>query len=214
MNAQNTKLIEAFEANHPRLTSCMSALIQAAQMIIGCYQNNGKLLVCGNGGSAADSDHIVGELMKGFCLRRELSADQKKKIEDKNPKDVDFLCQNLQQGLPAISLTGHSALITAFLNDVEPSMIFAQQVLGYGKEGDVLIGLSTSGNSKDVVQAIQVANSFGIHTIGFTGMKPSKMSELCEITLQAPQHETYLIQEDHIRLYHLLCLLIENELFG
>lgn len=214
MKQKNTELVEKFRTRHPQLNDAVDQLLEAADMLVDTYKKGGKVLVCGNGGSASDAEHIVGELMKGFCLKRELPEKIRGRIKAQNPDEAQFLCDNLQQALPAISLVSHSALITAFMNDVEPSMVFAQQVLGYGKPEDTLIGLSTSGNSENVINAIRVANSIGLHTVGLTGACASKMSELCDVTIQAPQKETYLIQEEHIKLYHLLCLIIENEFFG
>lgn len=214
MKQKNMELVNEFRTRNPHLNTAVDQMLEAAKHILDTYQNGGKVLVCGNGGSAADAEHIVGELMKGFCLKREVSEELRDKIAAKNPKEAQFLCENLQQALPAIALVSHSALMTAFMNDVEPSMVFAQQVLGYGKPEDTLIGLSTSGNSKNVVNAVRIANSLGLHTIGFTGECPSKMSELCDVAIQAPQKETYMIQEEHIKIYHLLCLIIENEFFG
>jgi D-sedoheptulose 7-phosphate isomerase len=175
-----------------------------------CYLGGGKVLVCGNGGSAADSEHIIGELMKGFILKRRIKQEDRDRIKTMFPEDWQYLSENLQGALPAISLVSQSALAYAYINDVAPDMVFAQQLYGYAKEGDVLIGLSTSGNSKNVVNAIKVAKAFGVKTVGMTGDNGGIMKGICEITIQAPEHETYKIQELHLPVYHALCAMIES----
>ena len=161
------KLFDAY----PHLEECRQSIIDAYRIIKNCYQDDGKLLICGNGGSAADSEHIVGELMKGFLLKRRPDQDMIEKLKKKYPDTWEYLADNLQGALPAISLTNHPALSTAFSNDVAPDMVFAQQVFGYAKEGDVLLGLSTSGNSKNVINAIKIAKTLNIKTIAMTGEK-------------------------------------------
>ena len=191
-------------ADHPCLKETADNIFAAYSLLADCYEKNGKLLVCGNGGSAADSDHIVGELMKGFRLKRPLSSRDRMKLSDAFPEEGQYLIDNLQGALPAISLSNHSALVTAYLNDVQPDMIFAQQVYGYGKPGDVLLGLSTSGNSRNVINAIKVATAFGLKTIGMTGESGGEMKGLCDITIRAPSSATYKVQEYHLPVYHAL----------
>ena len=164
-----------------------------------CYENGGKLLVAGNGGSAADAEHIVGELMKGFKMPR---------------KPESAFAEKLQGALPAIALDGHPALSTAYMNDCEPLLCFAQQVNGYGKTGDVFLGISTSGNSKNVLFAATTAHAKGLKVIGLTGAKDSKLKDMSDVCIKAPQTETYMIQELHLPIYHYLCLMLEDKFYG
>jgi D-sedoheptulose 7-phosphate isomerase len=169
------------------------------------FASGGKLLVCGNGGSAADADHIVGELMKGFYKKRSLPAEEASKLGE--------YARYLQGALPAIALTQHAALSTAFLNDVNPEMGFAQQVYGYGRDGDVLLGISTSGNSKNVCNAVRVAMNLGIKTIGLTGRKGGRLSEISDVCIGVPADITADIQELHLPIYHTLCAMLEELFF-
>jgi D-sedoheptulose 7-phosphate isomerase len=194
----------------PELGYLRERLNQTVETICESYRAGGKILLCGNGGSAADSEHIAGELMKSFILPRRLPSDDAAKLGAYD----DTLAGKLQRGVPTISLTGHPALSTAILNDTDPYIAFAQQVYVLGKPGDVLIGLSTSGNSRNVVNAIAVARAFGITSIAFTGSKPSRAQELADITIDVPTSETYRVQEYHLPLYHCICLMVEEELFG
>lgn len=190
-------------------------IIKAVEAIIKTYQQSGKLLVCGNGGSAADSEHIVGELMKGFLLKRPLKNERIKSIKESvKGEKADYIIEHLQGALPAISLVSHSALGTAFANDVAADMIFAQQVYGYGKIGDTVLGISTSGNAKNVVNAMCVGKAFGLTTIGLTGEKESAISAICDITIRVPYQITYKVQEEHLKIYHLICAVVENEFFN
>ena len=170
-------------------------------------------MVCGNGGSAADAEHIVGELMKGFKLKRPLSAEQRLLLKSAFPDDGDFFADNLQQAIPAISLVSQTSVSTAFANDINPEMVFAQLVMGYGKPDDTIIGLSTSGNSQNVVNACKVAKASGIKTIGFTGESESLLSKVCDVTIRVPAKEVYRIQELHVPVYHTLCAMLETEMF-
>ena len=201
-------------ANHPLLRVCGESVLAAYQLLRNCYHNKGLIMVCGNGGSAADAEHIVGELMKGFKLRRPLSREQRLLIQSAFPDDGAFLSENLQQAIPAISLVSQTSISTAFINDVEAEMVFAQLVLGYGKPGDALIGLSTTGNSKNVVNACKIAKALGIRTIGFTGEKQSRLSEICDVTIRVPAQEVYRVQELHLPVYHTLCAMLEADVFG
>ncbi len=193
---------------YPSLEVNKEDIQSAVEQLIKCYQSDGKLLCCGNGGSAADCEHIVGELMKGFMLPRRLSDDLISKISD------DTLSNALQYGLPAISLVSHSALTTAFSNDRMPEAGFAQQVLGYGRKNDVLLCLSTSGNSLNCVYAAKVAKAIGMKVISLTGKLESKLSQLSDVTIQVPEVETYKAQELHLPVYHTICLMLENEFYG
>jgi D-sedoheptulose 7-phosphate isomerase len=187
---------------------------KAAETIIETYKNGGKVLVCGNGGSCSDADHIVGELMKSFEGRRPLSLPLQEKLKQLSPETGAMLAEKLQQGLPAISLTVHSALITAIANDISGEVIFAQQVTGYGNQGDVLIGLSTSGNSQNVIDAMIVAKAKGMTTIGMTGETGGKMKEWSDILINVPEKRTAFVQELHLPVYHAICMMIETEIFG
>ena len=198
---------------YPQLSCIKEDLYSAYKLIEESYQNGGKLLVAGNGGSAADAEHIVGELMKGFKLLRKPTTDFSMKLIEKNKELGKVLAENLQGALPAIALDGHPTLSTAYMNDCEPLLCFAQQVNGYGKEGDVFLGISTSGNSKNVLYAAVTAQAKGMKVIGLTGEKESKLSALSDVCIRVPQTETYLIQELHLPVYHCLCLLLENRFF-
>ena len=200
--------------DYPKLEGCRESVTRAFHILHQCYVSKGRAMVCGNGGSAADAEHIVGELMKGFLLKRELTEADRERLRMAFPQDCQYLSANLQRALPAISLVSQSALATAFINDVAPDMLFAQQVYGYGRAGDVLIGLSTSGNSQNVVNAIKIAKSFEIHTIGLTGENGGLMKNLCDVTITVPACETFKVQEYHLPVYHALCAMIERELFG
>ncbi|WNQ09096.1 SIS domain-containing protein [Paenibacillus aurantius] len=204
-----TKLVR----NYPELDVCLSDIQKAADTIIHTYRRGGMVLVCGNGGSAADSEHIVGELMKGFMLKRPVGADMREKLEDAFPGEGEALADNLQGALPAISLVSHTALATAFANDVAPDMVFAQQVFGYARPVDTVIGISTSGNSSNVVKALQVARSLGAATIGMTGGHGGRMKEICDTTICVPYDSTPDVQERHLPIYHAICIAVEEEFF-
>ena len=186
------------------LEECREDIIKARDAIIRCYENGGKMLICGNGGSCADSDHIVGELMKGFLLKREID----------DPRLPSHICEKLQAALPAISLPSQSAALTAFMNDVDPSLVYAQLLYGYARPNDLFLGLSTSGNSQNVVNAATVAKAVGIATIAMTGARESKLSEISDVTIRVPECETFKIQELHLPIYHYLCASVEEHFFG
>ncbi|MEN6580886.1 MAG: SIS domain-containing protein [Armatimonadota bacterium] len=189
-----------------------NAIKQAVEAICECHSRRGKILVCGNGGSAADSGHIAGELMKNFCLHRQVPDDDKARLLKIDGGDE--LAKSLQPGMPVIALCDQSVLSTAIINDTDPAMIYAQQVYVYGRPGDIMLGISTSGNAVNVSNALKVAKAFGLVTIGMTGTKPSKMNALCDVLINAPASETYLIQEYHLPIYHTICLMVEHEAFG
>lgn len=208
------KHIEDLIERYPALNVCAEDVETAFEYIKTSYENGGKLLIAGNGGSAADSEHIVGELMKSFKKPRKLSPAQQESLKAVNEELGTVLADNLQGALPAIALVGHPALTTAYMNDCEPLLCFAQQVNGYGKAGDVLLGISTSGNSKNVLYAATVAKAKGMKVVGLTGKKDSRLKELADVTIQVPQTETYMIQELHLPVYHCLCLLLEDYFFA
>lgn len=206
--------IDLLMERYPSLESAKNDIVAAYLLLGESYKNGGKLLVAGNGGSAADAEHIVGELMKGFKLPRKPEADFAEKLVEENQELGSVLAENLQGALPAIALDGHPALSTAYMNDCEPLLCFAQQVNGYGKSGDVFLGISTSGNSKNVLYAATTAHAKGMKVIGLTGAKDSKLKDMSDVCIKAPQTETYMIQELHLPIYHCLCLMLEDRFFA
>lgn len=202
-------LIERYSVLEP----CRTSLTEAVNAVCESYRNGGKLLVCGNGGSASDAEHIVGELMKGFILKRPIDDSLYEKMKKICPTEADYLRDNLQGALPAVSLMNAVALNSAFANDQAPDLAMAQQVLGLGKAEDVLIGISTSGNSANVIYAVQMARVKGIKTIGLIGNRECRLKDLCDIAICVPETETYKIQELHLPVYHMLCMAVENEFF-
>lgn len=181
--------------------------------LIRCYESGGKLLVCGNGGSCADAEHITGELMKGFLKTRPLSEERKAQMTADVPQLEGIDLGKLQQGLPAITLNSGVALTTAFANDCDPELIYAQQVLGLGKKSDVFLGISTSGNAKNVFSAAAVAKSMGIATVALSGRDGGRLKEICDISIVVPESETYIIQELHLPVYHAVCATVEDHFF-
>ena len=207
-------LVNPLCERYPSLLAVKPALEEASNQLIACYEQGGKVLACGNGGSCADADHIVGELMKSFELKRPVKQGIREKLAALSPERGSYLAEHLQQGLPAISLTAHTALMTAVANDIDGEVIFAQQVIGYGKVGDVLIAISSSGNSQNVVDACLVAKAMNLTVIGLTGETGGKMKELCDVLINVPGRRTAFVQELHLPVYHTLCLVIEHHFFG
>ena len=201
-------------SNYPQLSGCVDDISAAFELLKNVCMRGGLIMTCGNGGSAADAGHIVGELMKSFKLKRPLTAEQKETLVTAFPDDGAYFAGHLQRGIRAISLSGQSTLMSAYINDVDPDMVFAQQVFGYGAVGDALIAISTSGNSKNVVYACKVAHAFGIGTIGMTGEDGGKLLEICDVTIRVPACETFRVQEYHLPVYHALCAMLEIEMFG
>lgn len=204
------KYIDQLIERYPSLSVCKKDIEDAAKAMIESFKNGGKLLVAGNGGSCADSDHITGELLKSFCKKRNPSADFINQIKAIDADTGAYLADKLQGSLPAIALTNNTALMTASLNDVDGNVMFAQQVNGYGVKGDVFLGISTSGNSKDIVYPTVVAKAKGLKTIALTGKNGGKLKGLADICIVVPQNETFMIQELHLPVYHALCLEIEE----
>ncbi len=198
---------------YPKLAICKGDIEEAFCLLEECFRKGYKLLIAGNGGSAADAEHIVGELMKGFKLKRELPEDYAKALKGASPELGPVLSESLQSALPAIALDGHPGLTTAYMNDCEPLLCFAQQVNGYGQTGDVFLGISTSGNSKNVLYAAAVARAKGMKVIGLTGERESKLSAYADVCIKVPETETYMIQELHLPVYHAICLMLEKEFF-
>ncbi|GEP65551.1 phosphoheptose isomerase [Clostridium beijerinckii] len=198
---------------YPVLEIIKAEIIEAYCALEELYKNGGKLLIAGNGGSAADADHIVGELMKGFKKKRKISDEFSKKLIDIDDVMGKKLAEKLQDGLPAIALNNHAALATAYLNDVDGILCFAQQVNGYGKKGDVFLGISTSGNSENVYYAAITARAKGMKVIGLTGKDGGKLKSISDVLITVPEYETYMIQELHLPVYHCLCLMLEEKFF-
>ena len=203
-------LYERFSA----LSECKNDIDSFISMMLETYKSGGKILLCGNGGSCADCDHIVGELMKSFMYERKPDAEFCEKLKNHFHEEADKVSGCLQTGIPAISLPSQTAVLSAYLNDVEPEYVYAQLVYGYAKKNDMLIALSTSGNSKNVVNAVKVAKAVGIKTAAITGANESKLSQLCDTCVRVPETETYKIQELTLPVYHHLCACLEKILFG
>lgn len=208
------KEIENLVDRYPKLAVCKEDIVKSYKILEEAFLNGRKLLVCGNGGSASDSEHIVGELMKEFKLKRKVYTEHAAALKEIDSELGQVLAENLQGALPAISLTGHSSLTTAFMNDAMPELVFAQQVNGYGKPGDVFLGVSTSGNSKNVLYAAVNAKAKGLKVIGLTGAKENKLMKYADVCIRVPETEIYKIQELHLPVYHCLCLMLEDHFFG
>ncbi|HRR33085.1 MAG TPA: SIS domain-containing protein [Kiritimatiellia bacterium] len=205
-------MTDALFRRYPCLAPFADRLSAATEAIVGCHANNGLVLLCGNGGSAADASHIAGELLKGFLNRRPPSPGQADLLV-REMGDA-HLAAKLQRGVRAVNLCEASSIITATANDLGPELIFAQQVFALGRPGDILIGLSTSGNAENVTRAMQTARAVGLTTIGFTGARPGRMDAFCDLLFKVPETETYRIQELHLPLYHALCAQVEAVCFG
>lgn len=208
------KHIDLLINRYPELSSQKQNILEAYKIMEKCYKNRGKVLAAGNGGSAADAEHIVGELMKGFENKRTLSSEFQNLLISIDSQMGKTLADNIQGCLPAIALDGHVALSTAYMNDCEPLLCFAQQVNGFGKTNDVFLGISTSGNSKNILYAATMAKAKGMMVIGLTGAKNSELSNIADVTIRSPQTRTYMIQEHHLPIYHCLCLMLEDTFFG
>lgn len=206
-------LLENLIQRYPELSTCVEDIQQAVSLLESSFRDGGKLLICGNGGSASDSEHIVGELMKGFRLARPLPGKAREALLDTFPNEGTYLADHLQGALPAISLSSQVALVTATANDTAPDMVFAQQVYGYGKPGDVVLGISTSGTSRNVCYALQVGRAFGMHTIGLTGATGGMLPALCDIAVCVPYSSTTEVQERHLPIYHVLSAMLEDLFF-
>jgi D-sedoheptulose 7-phosphate isomerase len=203
MNARLQDLLHRY----PVLSVCQADVSLAFDMMRDCFQRGGKMLLCGNGGSAADAEHWAGELLKGFVRKRTLSEKDRRGLSAE-------LAAKLQTGLPAIPLTGFTSLSTAFANDVDPQLIFAQLVSALGRPGDILVGISTSGNARNVCAAMEVAKARGLSRVGLSGKTGGRLLAHCDLCIRAPATETYLIQEFHLPIYHCLSLMLEDEFFG
>jgi len=214
MKDSTRKIIDSLFCRYPELKRCEGDIIEVFQIMLHAFQSGKKILVCGNGGSASDSEHIVGELMKSFKIPRPLPMEDYSALQKKYPAEGTYLASNLQCGLKAIALNSNSTLLTAYSNDVDADMVFAQQVYAYGEPGDVLLGISTSGKAINVNNAIKIASAFGMAAIGLCKESGGEMLGLCDVCIRVPEEETYLVQELHLPVYHALCAAIENEYFS
>jgi len=211
---KNDKSLDQLCERYPALSGLRNTIAEAAGMIINCYTRGGKLLICGNGGSSADADHFTAELMKSFESGRPLDESLKKRFHEISGTRGRYLAESLEHALPAISLPSNTALATAISNDIDPSLIFAQQVIGYGEEGDVLIGISTSGNSQNIVDACIAAKALNLNVIGISGKTGGKMKHYCDLLVNVPETRTAWVQELHLPVLHTLCLIVENHFYS
>lgn len=211
------KIIDELITRYPALEVCRQDLFDVTEKIFDGFRRGNKLITCGNGGSAADAMHIVGELMKSFRLPRRIEncrPEFVQRAQELFPADVEYFKANLQGALPAVSLVGETSLLTAFANDVTPRLIFAQQIFGLGRNGDILLAISTSGNSENVLFAVEVAKIMGITVVAMTGRRGGRLRHLSDASICVPADEAHTIQEFHLPIYHMICLAAENEFFG
>jgi D-sedoheptulose 7-phosphate isomerase len=208
------KMLEDLVVRNPELGASKKDISKAFELLKNSYGNKGKLLICGNGGSAADSDHIVGELMKRFSIPRAIPEELKTKLENNFGEQGKYMASRLEGSLPAISLNGHNALSSAFANDVDAQLIYAQQVVGYGNKEDVLLGISTSGNAKNVVAAMIVAKAKGMKVLGLVGRDGGAFNKYCDVLINVGGNSTPQIQELHLPVYHVLCQTLEYHFFS
>ena len=208
------KELDELIERYPQLEVCKKDIEDAYLLLEETYDNDHKLLIAGNGGSAADSEHIAGELMKRFKVGRPITKEFADKLIAIDHERGERLVKNLERPLRAVPLTSHIAITTAYMNDADATGVFAQQMLGFGDEGDVFLAISTSGNSENIISACVVAKALGIKIIGLTGEKESKLSEISDICIKVPETETFKIQEFHLPVYHALCLMLESNYFN
>ena len=208
------KHIDLLMKRYPVLEACKEEIIGGYELMEECYKNGGKLLIAGNGGSAADSEHIAGELMKRFKIPRSIPEDLKKKLIEIDSVRGENLSKNLERPLMAIPLVAHEALTTAYINDVDGLGVFAQQLYGFGRAGDLFLGITTSGNSQNVMSATVVARALGIKVLGLTGENGGELSQVANVCVKVPETETYMVQELHLPVYHCWCLMLEDKFFG
>ena len=198
---------------YPELAPCKEAIEKTVDIMAKAYTDGGKILLCGNGGSCADCDHIVGELLKGFLKMRPMTEQQKCNFENALGEQAERFEKTLQQGIPAVALHSQTGALTAFANDVDPDMIYAQMTFALGKKNDVAVGISTSGNSGNVINALKCAKAMGLKTVGLCGARECKMDEVCDVVIKAPETETFKIQEYHLPIYHEICAALEARFF-
>ena len=214
LDAKLVKHVDLLIKRYPQLEGIRNEIVKAYLIMEECYEHGGKLLIAGNGGSAADAEHIAGELMKRFKILRPVSKAYAQRLKNVDPERGAALAKNLECSLMAIPLVAHEALTTAYINDVDGLGVFAQQLFGYGRKGDVFLGISTSGNSKNIMNATVVARASEIKVIGLTGAKGGELSEVADVAVKVPETETYMIQELHLPIYHCWCLMLEDKFFG
>lgn len=208
------KHVDLLISRYPKLEAVRQPIIDAYEILEASYLHDGKVMIAGNGGSAADSEHIAGELMKRFKIPRPVTPEFAEKLKEADPVRGPLLAKNLERGLMAIPLVAHEALTTAYINDVDGYGVFAQQLLGFGRPGDVFLGISTSGNSQNIMNAVAVAKALGIRIIGLTGAKGGELAAAADVAVKVPETETYMIQELHLPVYHCWCLMLEDRFFG
>jgi len=208
------KHVDLLVSRYPKLEAVRQQIISAYEILEECYLHDGKVMIAGNGGSAADSEHIAGELMKRFKIPRPVTPELAEKLKEADPVRGPLLAKNLERGLMAIPLVAHEALTTAYINDVDGYGVFAQQLLGFGRPGDVFLGISTSGNSQNIMNAVAVAKALGIKILGLTGAKGGELAAAADVAVRVPETETYMIQELHLPVYHCWCLMLEDRFFG
>ncbi|MEE3461710.1 MAG: SIS domain-containing protein [Lachnospiraceae bacterium] len=206
--------VDLLISRYPKLASIKEAIVNAYQVMEEAYAADHKLLVAGNGGSAADSEHIAGELMKRFKTPRPVDQAFAERLIEADPERGPALAKNLECSLMAIPLVAHEALTTAYINDVDGYGVFAQQLFGFGRAGDVFLGISTSGNSQNIMNAVAVAKAMDIKVIGLTGANGGELAQAADVAVKAPETETYMIQELHLPIYHTWCLMLEDHFFG
>lgn len=214
LSSELEKHVALLMKRYPKLNEIQNSIIEAYFVLQNAYENKGKLLIAGNGGSATDSEHIAGELMKKFKISRPISKEFADKLQEIDPERGAVLAKNLECSLMAIPLVAHEALTTAYINDVDGFGVFAQQLLGFGKSGDVFLGISTSGNSKNIMNATVVAKALNIKVVGLTGADGGELAQIADVAVKVPENETYMIQELHLPIYHCWCLMLEEYFFG
>lgn len=214
MEERIQKHLDELVERYPQLSVCKDDVEKAYRLMEEAYEGDHKLLIAGNGGSAADSEHIAGELMKRFKITRRCPPEFSEKLKSIDPERGENLAKNLERGLMAIPLVAHEALTTAYINDVDGLGVFAQQLYGFGRPGDVFLGISTSGNSKNVMSATVVARALNIKVVGLTGAAGGELAKVADVVIKVPETETYKIQELHLPVYHCLCLMLEDRFFG
>ena len=214
MNTSKLNPLSDLIKRHPSLANLETQILLATELICNAHRSGGKVLLCGNGGSAADCEHIAAELMKSLKFKRSITEDDREILRMSGVADVEKIASKLERGVAAVALPSHTAIVTAILNDTDPRHDFRAAGLCAGAEGDLLIGISTSGKSRDIIAALKVARAFGLSTIGFTGSARSEMTGLCDVVIGVPSIDTQQIQELHLPIYHAVCEMVEMELFG
>lgn len=214
MEERLTKQVDFLIERYPSLQACRADIIATYDVLEDCFSHDGKLLIAGNGGSAADAEHMAGELMKRFRTPRPVPVEFADRLKVIDPVRGEALSRNLEQCLMAIPLVAHEAMTTAYINDVDGYGVFAQQLYGFGRPGDVFLGISTSGNSRNVLSATVVARALGIKVIGLTGSDGGELAKVADVAVRVPQTETYLIQELHLPVYHCWCMMLEEHFFA